>query len=124
MKERSGGNFMIKPQIIIANRDYLEQSLKRIEEALENGDEGSFRQGDEEWERGDALNHKQVAYQNHVHSKQMREDIIAALKRMDEGIYGICPDCGEEISEDRLIALPYAKSCIKCRQKKGLRMVK
>lgn len=115
---------MIKPQIIIANRDYLEQSLKRIEEALENGDRGNFCQGDEEWEKGDALNHKAVAYQNHVHSKQMREDIIAALKRMDEGSYGICTVCGNEINEDRLVALPYASTCIKCRAKKGLRMVK
>jgi RNA polymerase-binding transcription factor DksA len=115
---------MIKPQILVANREYLEQSLQRIKETLENGDRGNFCQGDEEWEKGDALNLKQVARQNHVHSRQMLDDITAALKRMDDGVYGICPDCGEEISEDRLIALPYANSCMKCRKKKGLRMVK
>lgn len=115
---------MIKPQILVANREYLEQSLQRIKETLENGDRGNFCQGDEEWEKGDALNLKQVARQNHAHSRQMLDDITAALKRMDDGVYGICPDCGEEISEDRLIALPYANSCMKCRKKKGLRMVK
>jgi len=115
---------MIKQQILIANRAYLEQSLERINEVLEVGDNGGFRQGDEEWERGDAFNSKQVARQNHVHSKQMREDIIAALKRMDDGVYGICPICGGEISEDRMTALPYANSCINCRKKKGLHMAK
>jgi len=114
---------MVKQQILIANREYLEQSLKRIEEVLEIGDKGDFRQGDGEWERGDAYNPKQVARQNHVHSKQMRDDIITALKRMDDGVYGICLDCGGEISEDRLTALPYANFCMRCRKKKGLRMV-
>lgn len=113
---------MIRPQILADNRLYLKQSLKRIEEALENGDRGEFSEGDQEWEKGDALVHKQVARQNHVHSREMRDDIIAALKRMDEGNYGICAGCGNEINEDRLVALPYASTCIKCRAKKGLRL--
>ena len=113
---------MINQQIMVANRAYLEQNLARIEEVLASADDGSYRQGDEEWEKGDAFNSKQLARQNHRQSKEMREDIIAALKRMDEGTYGICVDCGGPISEDRLVALPYASTCIKCRKKRGLRV--
>ena len=40
--------------------------------------------------------------------------IDKALKRIAEGGYGLCQECGEEISEARLEAVPYAAYCIDC----------
>ena len=37
--------------------------------------------------------------------------IDAALSRMDEGAFGVCVDCGGEISIERLRALPYTLLC-------------
>ena len=37
-----------------------------------------------------------------------------ALKRLDEGEYGACAGCGEEISEKRLEVDPAATHCVKC----------
>jgi DnaK suppressor protein len=42
-------------------------------------------------------------------------ELIDALKRIDEGIYGICEDCGKTISEKRLQAAPAATLCIECK---------
>lgn len=39
-----------------------------------------------------------------------------ALRRMDEGTYGICANCNEEIPLERLEALPQAILCIKCKK--------
>jgi len=41
--------------------------------------------------------------------------IRGALKRMDEGEYGVCIACGEDISERRLMARPVATHCIDCK---------
>lgn len=41
--------------------------------------------------------------------------IKAALERLEEGSYGICEECGEEISEERLLARPVTTLCIKCK---------
>ncbi|HNC94892.1 MAG TPA: RNA polymerase-binding protein DksA [Myxococcota bacterium] len=41
--------------------------------------------------------------------------IQEALKRLDDGEYGICVACGDEISEKRLIARPVATHCIDCK---------
>jgi DnaK suppressor protein len=38
-----------------------------------------------------------------------------AIKRIDDGTFGICVDCGEEISEKRLIARPVTTQCIDCK---------
>jgi DnaK suppressor protein len=45
-------------------------------------------------------------------------DIEEALRRIREGEYGECADCGGEIGFDRLMAYPTAKRCIACQTKK------
>jgi DnaK suppressor protein len=44
--------------------------------------------------------------------------IKEALERIETGTYGICEDCGEEISEARLIARPVTTLCIDCKKKR------
>jgi len=46
-------------------------------------------------------------------SLQMRE-IARALRKIEEGSYGICEKCGQQLSFDRLEAVPYARFCLKC----------
>ena len=52
-------------------------------------------------------------------AKQTVMKIDNALLRIAAGEYGICPECGEEISEQRLKAVPYAKYCVSCAEKLG-----
>ncbi|HSC63695.1 MAG TPA: TraR/DksA C4-type zinc finger protein [Caldimonas sp.] len=41
-------------------------------------------------------------------------DIAAARQRIDEGRYGTCLDCGEEIDPHRLLAQPHTLRCVAC----------
>lgn len=43
--------------------------------------------------------------------------IDEALRKLDEGTYGICEDCGESINEGRLKVLPFAIYCVECQEK-------
>ncbi len=45
-------------------------------------------------------------------------DIDEALRKIEEGSYGICEECGEEIGEKRLKVLPTATLCVVCRGNK------
>ena len=45
--------------------------------------------------------------------------IEEALVRMDKGTYGICRDCGEPIAAARLLAIPWTRVCIACKQKQN-----
>ena len=63
------------------------------------------RQNDEVLDELDAEGHREV------------EVIRAALKRLDNGSYGICMTCDEPIAPARLEALPYAVQCIACASK-------
>ncbi len=47
----------------------------------------------------------------HIHELR---DIEAAKRRMQDGAYGVCVDCGAEIGLSRLKAYPTAQRCIEC----------
>jgi DnaK suppressor protein len=52
--------------------------------------------------------------------REMLIKIDTALRKLQEGTYGICEECGDEISEDRLKILPFAIYCRDCQEKKEL----
>jgi len=51
------------------------------------------------------------------HGETLRK-IDEALRKLNEGTYGTCEDCGEKIDEERLKILPFAIYCIDCQERK------
>lgn len=51
---------------------------------------------------------------------RVRQQIDEALARLEEGTYGFCSDCGVEISEKRLLAVPFARRCVACQEKEEM----
>jgi DnaK suppressor protein len=45
--------------------------------------------------------------------------IEEALRRIEQGTFGVCRDCGERISAARLTAIPWTRSCITCKAKQS-----
>jgi len=41
-----------------------------------------------------------------------------SLKRIEDGSYGFCDECGTQIAKTRLKAIPYTTFCVKCQVKK------
>ena len=53
-----------------------------------------------------------------LHSARgQRDEVLAALGRIDDNSYGKCVDCGHEIPEGRLDARPDAARCVGCQSK-------
>jgi DnaK suppressor protein len=48
--------------------------------------------------------------------KTFLEKIDRALRKIDEGEFGVCEECGEEISVKRLEARPETTLCIRCKE--------
>jgi len=43
--------------------------------------------------------------------------LAAALDRLNDGEYGICVECGEDIAPARLHALPEVQTCVRCQDR-------
>jgi DnaK suppressor protein len=48
-----------------------------------------------------------------VNEQALLSEVEEALKRIENGTYGRCIDCGQPIPEKRLEALPWAARCVK-----------
>jgi DnaK suppressor protein len=44
--------------------------------------------------------------------------LVSDAGRFDNGTYGLCLDCGQEIDAARLEAIPYAPLCLSCQSKR------
>lgn len=44
-------------------------------------------------------------------------NILAALDAIDKGTYGICQECGQGISQNRLKYNPNARRCLECQER-------
>jgi len=49
--------------------------------------------------------------------RKLISKIKEALNRLDQGTFGICEECGEDISDERLKARPVTTLCINCKKK-------
>ena len=48
--------------------------------------------------------------------RQLMLEVDKALERIEDGSYGRCANCGTEIAEKRLEAVPWARHCIDCQE--------
>jgi RNA polymerase-binding protein DksA len=64
---------------------------------------------------------RELGYTLEENSEHVLADIDAALKRIEDGTYGTCTNCGKEIPEERLEARPWATLCIDCQRERERR---
>ncbi|MER3453215.1 MAG: hypothetical protein C4344_06170 [Acidimicrobiia bacterium] len=50
--------------------------------------------------------------------RETLREVLHALEKIDEGTYGICEGCGQQIAPARLEAMPAARYCITCASKR------
>jgi RNA polymerase-binding protein DksA len=105
-------------------RDVLLAERKRIVAALENLK--NENPGTVEEETGEETSDQHLAdTATAMHDRELdygltenEEDLLtaidAALRRIEDGTYGICSNCGKPIGEERLEALPWTDLCIDC----------
>lgn len=65
---------------------------------------------------GDAARRELAAHRLELYTRRI-EDANAALKRIEEGTYGMCLACDEQISSNRLRAVPWTRYCIQCQER-------
>ena len=72
---------------------------------------------------GDWIDQSSQESDLHVHLAMKQTDtkvlraIEQAILRLDQGTYGICTDCEEEIKIARLDAVPWTRVCIQCKER-------
>ena len=59
---------------------------------------------------------REVAVQNLDRESTLARQLRSAIQRVDDGSYGVCLQCEEEIAPNRLKAILWAEFCIRCQE--------
>ncbi len=90
----------------------LEQALSQVAEANGHGTAAHGDAGD----ISSSLADTELLWGLEEHERQYILDIEDALKRIENGTYGICQESGEPIPFERLKAIPTAKYTVECQE--------
>ena len=94
-----------------------EELLSLVRKTTENEKEyPSSEVGDSIDQAADSSARELLFELNHG-ERQRLENIESALKKIEQGRFGLCEKCGDIITKKRLRAVPYARLCIKCKAK-------
>ncbi|BAI81349.1 dnaK suppressor protein DksA [Deferribacter desulfuricans SSM1] len=108
-----------KEKLLKMRSELIDKLQKKYAEAIDIG-------------KGDGLDSADEAYKiynrnlmlGRVETDALKLRLVEdALKRIENGTYGICISCEEEIEEKRLEYVPFARYCTECKtelEKKGL----
>jgi len=86
----------------------LRARLVKIDAELDEPNSTTFSEAAIEHETDEVLEDLGAAGQREIRM------IEAVLLRLDRGEYGICVDCGDPISDERLDVLPHTPKCRNC----------
>jgi RNA polymerase-binding protein DksA len=106
-------------------REELAAQLSTIEEDAFSSSQsdlvGDVGLDDESADAGTATFEREKDLSIEQNVRDLLHKIDAALKRIEEGTYGICERCGRPIEKTRIKALPYVDLCIKDAQAQSRR---
>jgi DnaK suppressor protein len=116
---------MLSEEIKSELRAKLEEEKKKLEKELSNIADPTENPGDFETkfdeigtDKDDSATEVETYVDNLAVENSLEnrlKDVGDALKRMEDGTYGICENCHEEIDIKRLKIYPAARVCIKCK---------
>lgn len=109
-------------------RKILREIRKKVARDLEHLEDGTLKKSQRDAAgdlSGYALHMADVATDNFdlefnlglaTTEQQSLNLIDAALRRIEEGTYGLCEECAKAIPQKRLLAMPHAQLCLKCQE--------
>jgi DnaK suppressor protein len=92
------------------------QLLNMVERTEDYGREADREVSQDPADKASNSYTKELLFSQSTNERNTLRLIQEALLRIDEGSYGECINCGEEIGAKRLEAIPWAPHCIRCQE--------
>lgn len=94
----------------------LEQRRDDLERVVSNRDAITIEKSADALDEVQHAAERELAIRNLDRESNLLRSVRLALRRLDDGSFGICLHCEEEISAKRLNAVPWAAFCIQCQE--------
>lgn len=109
-------------KIILEKREEIIEQLESLRERMLDENSGGFVNENSPYslhmaEQGTDAFEKEKNYLWAQRETKFLSYLDAALKRIENGTYGYCIDCGNVIEKGRLEAVPHTQHCVSCKVK-------
>jgi DnaK suppressor protein len=97
-------------------RSVLDAKQAELVQQVRNRDGIAIQKSPDALDEVQHASERELAIRNLDRETNLLRNVRAALRRLDEGSFGVCLHCEEDISSKRLAAVPWTPFCIECQQ--------
>ena len=97
-------------------KEILEARQAELSQVIRNRDAITIEKSPDALDEVQNAAERELAIRNLDRESKLLSQVRAALARIEDGSYGICIHCEEEISPKRLNAVPHTPYCISCQE--------
>lgn len=94
----------------------LQNKRDELERIVRNRDAITIEKSADALDEVQHASERELAIRNLDRESNLLRNVRAALRRIDEGTFGVCMHCEEDISPKRIAAVPWAPYCIQCQE--------
>jgi DnaK suppressor protein len=94
----------------------LENKQDELEQIVRNRDAITIEKSADALDEVQHAAERELAIRNLDRESNLLRNVRSALRRIEDGSFGTCLHCEEEISPKRLAAVPWAPFCIQCQE--------
>lgn len=97
-------------------RRILEEKQAELEQFVRNREGIAIEKSPDALDEVQHATERELAIRNLDRESHLLRNVRAALRRIEEGSFGVCLHCEEDISPKRLAAVPWTPFCIECQE--------
>src|ERR1700720_864800 len=97
-------------------KEVLETKQAELAQVLRNREGIAIEKSPDALDEVQNAAERELAVRNLDRESQLLRNVRGALRRIDEGTFGVCLHCEEDISPKRLAAVPWTPFCIQCHE--------
>src|SRR5436305_9246751 len=94
----------------------LENKQDELEQIVRNRDAITIEKSADALDEVQHAAERELAIRNLDRESNLLRNVRSALRRIDDGSFGVCLHCEEEISPKRIAAVPWTALCIQCQE--------
>jgi RNA polymerase-binding transcription factor len=94
----------------------LETKQGELEKIVRNRDAIAIEKSADALDEVQHASERELAIRNLDRESNLLRSVRLALRRINDGSFGTCLHCDEEISPKRIAAVPWAANCIQCQE--------
>jgi DnaK suppressor protein len=97
-------------------RNMLEAKHAELEQFIRKREGIAIEKSPDTLDEVQRASERELAIRNLDRESNLLRNVRAALRRIDDGSYGVCLHCEDDINPKRLNAIPWAPFCIQCQE--------